>query len=342
MPKSLLLSPITIGRHTFKNRVFMSPMCMYNSHNQDGVLDKDRFDHYTMRAFGGVGAIVVEATHCLPNTGLTPLDLGLYNDTQEQELKKLVDSVHYYGTKIGIQLAHAGRKGTGYSPLYAPSAIQFDAQYEVPVELNQQQLEEIKQGFVQAAQRAYNAGFDFIEIHAAHGYLLSSFLSPISNQRDDDFGGSLANRYRFVGDIIKAIKANVDIDMHLRISAHEGEANGNSIEDIAQILKWAQEDGVVFFDISSSGITPTPPNPIHPGFQAIHSAKLSQVGLDVGAVGLLDRPELAEYILRRGDAKVIYLGRPLLRNPFWVAQAASDLHDEHHFSIRNSYARAFQ
>lgn len=341
MGKAMLFTPVTIGRHTFKNRVFMSPMCLYNSHNQDGMLDKARFDHYTARAASGLGAIVVEATAVCPYAGITMLDLGLYNDAQEAEFKKLVDSVHHYGTKIGIQLGHAGRKGTGYEPIYAPSALKFDSNYALPTPMTTQQVYDFVDTYVDSVKRAYRAGFDFVELHAAHGYLLSSFLSPLTNHRDDEFGGSLENRYRVVHMILERLRAEVDIDVHLRISANEVSEGGNSFEDILQILAWAKADGVVFFDISSGGVTTDLPNPIFPGYQATLSRKVTAAGFRCGAVGLLGSPELAEYVLRAGDAEVIYLGRPLLRNPQWVFEAAKTLHDQPEFVFTSSYPRGY-
>ncbi|RIY37486.1 NADPH dehydrogenase [Psittacicella gerlachiana] len=329
MAKSLLMSPITIGKNTFKNRVFMSPMCMYTSEPGTGLLDQRRFDHYVARAAGGVGAIVVEATSVQAQGGITNRDLGLWNDQQARSLAGLVAVLHSYDTKIGIQLGHAGRKGTSWEQVYAPSAVgafSSDPKYKEPLALTSEQIEILIADFVAAAQRAEQAGFDFIELHAAHGYLLSEFISPITNQRDDDFGGSLEKRYEVIRRIILGIKEHTNIDIHLRISANEIEPEGNSLAQIQELLSWAYRDGVVFFDISSGGLTPTPPK-IFPGYQALLAAQLAQAGLPVGSVGLLDTPELAEYVLQAGHAQVIYIGRALISNPNWALQAAYKLHD---------------
>ncbi|RIY33571.1 hypothetical protein CJP74_01520 [Psittacicella melopsittaci] len=345
MAQSMLMSPVTIGRHTFKNRVFMSPMCMYSSQPGTGLLDQRRFDHYVARAAGGVGAIVVEATSVQPQGGITNLDLGLWNDEQARALAGLTAVVHSYDTKIGIQLGHSGRKGVSWETVYAPSAVgrfSDSPEYKDPVALTAEQVEKFIADFIAAAKRAESAGFDFIEIHGAHGYLLSEFISPLTNHRTDEFGGSLEKRYEVFRRIITGIKAQTELDIHLRISANEVDPAGNSLDDIQQVLTWAHRDGVVFFDISSGGITPTAPE-IFPGYQALHAAKFAAAGLPVGAVGLLDTPELAEYVLRAGHAQVIYIGRGLIANPNWVLNAAYKLHDAPNAPLPiNTYIRGLK
>ncbi|MFC6276771.1 oxidoreductase [Psittacicella hinzii] len=330
MSKSLLFSPVVIGRHEFKNRVFMSPMCMYNSEPDTGLLDSRRFDHYVTRAAGGVGAIVMEATAVVPDGGISRQDLGLWDDSQIAPLAELVNKVHSYGTKIGIQLAHAGRKAYGRDVIWSSSANgKFNEDEEIyiePTPLTEAQIKDLVKAFGQAAYRAVQAGFDFVEIHAAHGYLINQFISPLTNFRTDNYGGSLEKRYNFLGEIIRAIRETADIDIHLRLSASEVEEAGNSLDDIRQIMAWAQEDGVVFFDISSGGVTKVPPK-IFPGYQALISAQLADQ-FRVGAVGLINEPFLAEYILRAKHAEVIYLARPLLNDPYWCFHAAKVLHDE--------------
>lgn len=304
-------------------------MCMYASANKDGVLGDKRFHHYTARAAGGVGAIVVESTAVMPNAGISVYDLGLYNDEQQAELKKLVDAVHPYGTKIGIQISHAGRKATGLDTIWSSSVGRFsDApEYIEAKELSVEQIQEIVKAFGQAAKRAADAGFDFVEIHGAHGYLVSQFTSKLVNKRTDQYGGSLENRYRFVKEIIAEIRKHTNIDLHYRISLNEVEEGGNSIQENIQILKWAQADGVVFFDISSGGITAAPPT-VFPGYQALLSREVMAAGLPCGAVGVINEPSLAEYLVRAGDCEVVYLARVLLKDPYWPLHAARDLHTE--------------
>lgn len=339
MAKSLLLSPVQVGRHTFKNRVVMSSMSMYN-HSLDGVLSPVTFDHYVARAVGGVGAIVVESTAVQAKAGTSPVDLGLFTDEQEAALAKLVDKVHSYGTKIGIQLNHAGRKARGFDVAHAPSALQFDAEHPMPVAMTVADIETVVASFVASAQRAVRAGFDFVEVHAAHGFLLNQFLSPLTNHRNDEFGGSVENRYRFLGKVLKAIKAAVDVDVHVRFSASELEEGGSTMAEMKQFLAWAQADGAVFFDISSGGVTPVAPAAVFPGYQALLSRELAQAGFPVGAVGMLT-PEVAEYVLRSGDAQLVYVGRGLIRNPHWVYEAAKTLHDEVEYANPGTYPAAF-
>ncbi|RIY34551.1 NADPH dehydrogenase [Psittacicella hinzii] len=343
MAKSKLFTPVTIGANTFKNRVFMSPMCMYSAEPHTGLLNQKHFDHYLSRALGGVGAIIVEATSVQPQGGISKLDLGLWNDEQARAFSGLTAAVHSYNCKIGIQLSHSGRKGQDWEVVYAPSAVgAFSPEYKEPVALTTEQVEKFIEDYLAAAKRAEMAGFDFIEIHAAHGYLINQFLSPITNQRDDQFGGSLEKRYELLGRLIRGIKANTSLDVYVRFSANEVEESGNSFEEMQMLLHLAYADGAVFFDISSGGITPTSPE-VFPGYQALLSAEFSKAGLPVGAVGLLDTPELAEYVLRANHAQVIFIGRGLLTNPNWALNAAHKLHalEQYDFAI-DSYKRGIK
>lgn len=325
MAKALLFTPITLGNVKLKNRIIMSPMCMYNSEPNTGLLDQHRYDHYVTRAASGVGAIVVEATAVTPEAGISDRDLGLWSDEQVAPLAKLVQHLKSYEVVAGIQLGHAGRKSNSF-PLVAPSALAFSPEQGTPRALTESEIKDLVVAFTQAAQRAEQAGFAWVELHAAHGYLINQFLSPLANQRTDTYGGSLENRYRFLGEIIRSIKATTKIDIHVRWSGDEVADGGNSFEQLLQLMQWAQNDGVVFNDISSGGITPQPPQ-IFPGYQALLASKFAAAGLRVGAVGLLGEPDLAEYVLRAGDAEAVYLGRPLLLDPLWPIKAAAKLHD---------------
>lgn len=341
MAQAKFLESLSIGELTFKNRIFMSPMCMYFCEKEDGVLTEVHKDHYVTRALGGVGAIVVEATAVREDAGITAKDLGLYKDEQEKAFVSLIEAVHRYDCKIGIQLSHAGRKAKNGHRLLSPSALPYDAESEVPQEMNLNDIQEVVAAFAHAAKRAERAGFDFIELHAAHGYLLSCFLSPITNQRKDAYGGNLQNRYRFLGEILQAIKKTTKLPIFLRISADEVEENGNSLEEIAQLLLWAKEDGVIFNDISSGGLTPQAPKRIYPAYQAPLAIALHEKGLRVGSVGILDDANLAEYLLSNTGIEVILLGRALLRNPFWLMQAAELLHQSFE-PLFSSYHRGFK
>lgn len=324
---SKLISPIQIGRNKFKNRVVMAPMCMFHQKTKGGVATEEHYDHYVSKALGGVGGIIIEATSVNENGMINKKDLGLYNEEQKNAFKRIVDRVHSYGTVIGIQISHAGRKADReYDEVVAPSPIAFGDR-KVPRELKKEEISNLVLEFTKSAKLAKEAGFDFVEIHGAHGYLISQFLSPLSNLRTDEYGGSIENRYRFLGEIIKSIKNSVDIDIHIRISANEYDEKGNSIEDIVKILKLAKEDGVIFNSISSGGIVESAPREIYPGYQAILSEKIAKEGLLVSAVGLLEDFGLCEYLLQSGACHLIYQGRTLLNNPNWVYKAVDYFKD---------------
>lgn len=313
---SKLLSPMKIGRNIFKNRVVMAPMCMFHSKTVEGVLTKEHFDHYVARALGGVSGIIVEATMVNNKGGIRKVDLGLYNETQMKAFKELVDRVHGYDCKIGIQLNHAGRKAdSSYEEIIAPSPISFSNE-KAPRELTKEEIKSLQTDFVNSVKLAKESGFDFVEIHGAHGYLISQFLSPLSNQRTDEYGASVENRYRFLGEILEEIK-EMDIDIHLRISANEYDEKGNSLDDIIKILQFAKKDGVVFNSISSGGLVPSSPL-VYPGYQAELSREIKRCGLVVSAVGLLEDYGLCEYLLQSDACDMIYQGRALLKNPNWV------------------------
>lgn len=321
---SKVLSPIKIGRNTFKNRIVMAPMCMFHLKTKDGVLTDEHFDHYVARALGGVGGIIIEATMINSTGGIRKVDLGLYNEVQRDAFKKLVDRVHNYGSKIGIQLSHAGRKAdTSYEDIVAPSNIPFGDD-KAPRKLSVDEIKVLVKEFTHSAKLAKEAGFDFVEIHGAHGYLISQFLSPLSNDRNDEYGGTVEKRYEFLREILESIRENVDIDIHLRISADEYDEKGNSIEDIIKILKLAKADGVVFNSISSGGLVPSGPKEIYPGYQAHLSRKVKENGLVCSAVGLLEDFGLCEYLLQSETCDMIYQGRTLLKNPNWVYAFATN------------------
>ncbi|MCI5997809.1 MAG: NADPH dehydrogenase [Peptoniphilaceae bacterium] len=329
---SKLLSPIKIGKNIFKNRVVMAPMCMFHKKTVGGVLTVEHFDHYVARALGGVSGIIVEATMINETGGIRKVDLGLYNEKQRDEFKKLVDRVHNYDCKIGIQLSHAGRKADStYEELVAPSDIAF-GDYRVPKKLTVEEIKKLVEQFTKSAVLAKEAGFDFIEIHGAHGYLISQFLSPLSNKRQDEYGGNLENRYRFLKEILTSVKENVDIDIHIRISANEYDKSGNDIYDIIQILKWAKDDGVVFNSISSGGIVPSNIE-TYSAYQAELSREISKEGLLCSAVGLLDDYGLCEYLLQSNACSMIYQGRALLKNPNWTLNAVKYFDEKENFEI---------
>ncbi len=306
-----------------KNRIVMPPMCMYSS-DESGYANEFHFTHYTSRAVGGVGLIIVEATGVTPNGRITERDLGIWEDGQISGLKQIVQACHDQGSKIAIQLGHAGRKSTVKNEIIlAPSAIPFDENSPVPHELSVTEITEIIQAFKDGAQRAEKAGFDAIEIHAAHGYLISEFLSPISNKRTDNYGGSISNRARILKEILIEIHKvwPKEKPVIVRVSADDYHPEGMTPSQMAEIVHEVK----VFIDILhvSSGGVVTVPIKLYPGYQVEAASFLkANCKIPVIAVGLINHPDLAEEILSNNRADLVAIGRELLRNPYWVLNTA--------------------
>lgn len=340
---SKLLSKAHIGGLDLINRVIMPPMCMYEVKNKDGIPTPFHFAHYGSKAISKVSLIIQEATAVNKDGRLTDYDLGIWNDNQKDELKKLVDSIHYLGSKIGIQLVHAGRKAQDVKEPLSPSGIEYGEPFNKPIKMTVDQIKETIKNFINAAKRADEAGYDMIELHGAHGYLISQFLSPLSNQREDEYGGSLENRYRFLKEIIEGVKLVSDKPIWVRLSVDAYDEAGvqNSIEDWKQVAIWLQEQGVKCIDVSTGGVLNKKPENIFPGFQTSYATKLKEVvSIDVVTVGLIDDPRLAEYILQNNQADGILVGRGLLRNSNWLNDAAKILHDKEFTVFNNSYLRS--
>ncbi len=352
--EKLLFSPIKIGKLEFKNRIFMSPMCQYSS--KDGLVSEWHTIHYASRAIGGVGAIIIEATAVEPRGRITPFDLGIYNTKQVDAFYKMIKTIKNCANdvKIGLQLAHAGRKGSrdlpwkGGKPLtptegsykiIAPSPIAFDDTSAIPKEMERDDIEYVHKSFVNAAQNAVSAGFDFLEIHMAHEYLLHEFLSPLSNKRTDEYGGNFQNRIRFPLEIAKAIKNMIaDTPVFVRISATDWIEGGWDIKQSIEFVKKLKENGIDLIDVSSGGLLDVPIKADY-GFQS----KFSKIIKDetksrVGSVGLIVNPYQAEHILTSEQADVVMLGRALLANPYWPLQAAETMGVEVNWP--NRYLRA--
>lgn len=341
---SMLLSPANIAGLDLKNRVVMPPMCMYEVKAEDGLPTAFYHAHYGARAIGGVGLIIQEATAVEPDGRLSKHDLGLWNDAQGEALADLVKDLHSLGTKVGVQICHAGRKAADALTPLAPSAIPYDDDtFHPPVEMTLEDIDRIKAAFVAAAKRADAGGYDMIELHGAHGYLINQFLEPMTNQRTDAYGGSLENRFRFLKEIIEAIKPiySKPIWVRLSVTAYDETGQQNSIQDYQQIAKWLEELGVSCLDISTGGLLPLSPNiPIFGGYQAGFSAKIKEaVKIPVTAVGLLKSPELCEYLLQNQQADLIQIGRGLIKDPNWPAHAAKVLHDRDVKAYNPSYTR---
>ncbi|QLB18209.1 NADH:flavin oxidoreductase/NADH oxidase [Mannheimia granulomatis] len=323
-----LFTPFTIKNLELKNRVVMPPMCQYSA--TDGVPNDWHFVHYSSRAIGGVGLIIVEMTNVAANGRISPNCLGLWNDTQKDAFKKIVDSVHSHGAKIGVQIAHAGRKAQDEPNAVAPSSIHYGEldfagqNLITPRELSTQEVKDLVQAFADSAKRAVEAGFDTIEIHAAHGYLIHQFYSPKSNQRSDEYGQDKA---LFGVEVIQAVKAVIPAEMPLivRISAQEYGKDGFDSEYGVEIAKRFSEAGADVFDVSGGGdgVLHKGNHPeFYAGYQVDLARKVKQAtNKPVIAVGMLDNPAVADHILGVGDADLVAIGRGLLRDPYWVLNA---------------------
>ncbi|MDR7855451.1 NADPH dehydrogenase NamA [Tissierella sp.] len=306
-----------------KNRIVMPPMCMYSS-DEDGMVKDFHEVHYISRAIGDVGLIIVEATGVLPNGRITSNDLGIWSDNHILGLKSLVDKAKVYGSKMAIQLAHAGRKCESNDEyIVAPSPIRFNEKYRVPRELNKDEIKEIVLAFRDAARRADEAGFDTIEIHGAHGYLIHEFLSPITNKRTDEYGGSLENRTRFLKEILGSIKEvwPKEKPILLRVSADDYSQDGINKEEMVRIINEVKEN-IDMVHVSTGGLISVK-FPIFPGYQVTHSDTIrKECNIPTIAVGLIYEYDQIEEILNNNRADLVALGRALLRDPNIVLNMA--------------------
>lgn len=326
---SMLFSSFKIKNLEFKNRVVMAPMCMYTA-KDDGIITDWHKIHYATRALGGVGLIIQEATGVESRGRISDRDLGIWDDSQIQGLKELVDTCKSFGTIMGIQLGHAGRKCEIKNlEIIGPSAEAFSSEYKVPKEMSKEDINEVIKSFRSAAKRCVEIGYDIIEIHGAHGYLINQFLSPLSNKRTDEYGGSLENRARLLKQIVKAVREvwPKEKTIILRVSAEEYIKEGNHSEDLAKIINLVKEEGIDIINVSSGGVAPTPtPIKIYEGYQIKFAEIIKEnTGLPVIAGGLIISPHMAEEILQNSRADMIFLGRVLLRKPYWPLEAASKL-----------------
>ncbi len=310
-----------------KNRIVMAPMCQYSTDDSGHVQDW-HFVHYGTRAVGGVGLIIVEATAVEPRGRITAQDLGIWDDQHVMGLSKLVDVCHDQGAKIGIQIAHAGRKCIFPKDVpVGPSPIPFNSDSRTPVELSLEEIQKIINAFGSAAQRALAAGFDLIEIHGAHGYLISEFLSPLSNHRTDAYGGSPENRVRFLREIIQKIRTvwPSNKPLAVRVSAEDYDPTGIHPEEMAILINLSQKDGIDLINVSSGAVIPAQID-VYPGYQVAYSEVIrKQCQIPTIAGGLITSPLMAEEILQNNRADLVYLGRELLRNPYWPLEAAKAL-----------------
>lgn len=324
-----------------KNRIVMPPMVNYQA-TKEGQVTKFHEIHYAARALSGVGLIIVEATAINPSGRLSFYDLGIWEDEQIAGHRKIVEACHEFDAKIALQLAHAGRKTPPkVAQSVAPSALQFSSDYEKPKALNIQEIKELQNDFVKASIRAEKAGYDLIELHAAHGYLINSFLSPLSNIRTDKYGGSFKNRMRFLVEIIDLIKEQTPIPIGLRISASEWMTEGWDIEDSVNLIK--QLEGKIAYVHVSSGGNQAKPDvipEIKPLYQATYAHQLKkQTKTPVIAVGLITNIEQGNHLLNKGVCDLVAYGRELTRNPNLPQFAAQELQQAQ--NIHPSYIRSF-
>ena len=328
----ILYSPVQFRNLKLKNRWVMSPMCMYSS--EEGVATDFHYVHYGSRAQGGTGLLMVEATGVVPEGRITPKCMGIWNDEQAEKLKKIVEFVHENSdSKIGIQLAHAGRKASTWNgkqisleegwETVAPSKIPYTEGERIPHELTVSEIKGLVQSFKEAATRALEAGFDILEIHAAHGYLIHQFLSPLSNVRTDEYGGSFENRIRFLVEIVEAVNELLDHDhpLFVRISGTEYAENGWDIKESVKLAEVLKNKKVDLIDVSSGGNIQGAKITLFDGYQVPLAAQIKkETGIKTGAVGLIKSAEQAEEILQKEEADLIFVAREILRNPYLAVE----------------------
>lgn len=324
-----------------KNRIIMSPMCMYSADN-DGIPNDWHFAHYVSRAVGGVGLIMQEATAVEPRGRISDNDLGIWDDRHIEKLKKIVDGVRENGAKMGIQLGHAGRKCEALNEsIIAPSPIAFREEYRVPGEMSRDGIKAVIESFRRAAERALKVGYDIIEVHAAHGYLINQFLSPLTNRRTDEYGGSAENRARFLKEVLHAVRQSwpAEKPLMMRVSAEDYSEGGNHPEDLAEIINLVKDEGVDLIDVSSGGVVNIAPS-VFQGYQVKFAEIIKEkTNLPVVAGGLIIDPNMAEEILQNNRADMVFIGRALLRNPYWPLQADHELSNETNWPVQYERGR---
>ena len=355
-PEPNLFTPFTLRSITLRNRIGVSPMCQYSA--TDGVANDWHLVHLGSRAVGGAGLIIVEATAIAPEGRITPGCLGLWSDKHIAPLAHAVTFMKQHGAVAGIQLAHAGRKGSADLPwrggahlseaqggwqTIAPSAIAFGGDLpKVPQAMTETDIARVQNDFVAAAKRALTAGFEWLELHAAHGYLFNEFLSPLANQRTDKYGGSFENRVRFLLDAVRAVRQvwPNHLPLAVRISAIDWKPGGWQIEDSIALAKLLKAEGVDLIDCSSGGLVPDAKIEVKPGYQVPFAEKIRQAaGIATAAVGFITEPKQADDIVRSGKADLALLARQMLVDPYWPAHAAKVL--GYKFPPPNQYTRAW-
>lgn len=349
-----LFSSFQLRELTFANRIGVSPMCQYSS--VDGFATDWHLVHLGARAQGGAGLVIVEASAVTPEGRISSGDLGIWKDEHIPALRRITEFLHSQGAHAGIQLAHAGRKGSmtvpfhgerllgrgegGWTPV-APSAIAFSDSYAVPAALDKSGMDAVVKAFADAARRARKAGFDVVEIHSAHGYLLHEFLSPLSNQRTDEYGGSFENRTRLLLQVVDAVRGAwpQNLPVLVRISATDWVEGGWTIDDSVALAKLLKEHGVDLVDCSSGGNVAHAKIPVAPGYQVQFAARIRrEAGIATAAVGMITEPVQANRIVAEGEADMVLLAREMLRDPYWAVHAAAALNEPASWPVQ--YLRA--
>jgi 2,4-dienoyl-CoA reductase-like NADH-dependent reductase (Old Yellow Enzyme family) len=355
VPEQDLLSPLALRGLTLKNRIVMAPMCQYSA--EEGMANDWHLVHLGSRAAGGVALVIVEATSVTWDGRITPGDVGIWSDAHIEPLARIARFIHSQGALAGIQLAHAGRKASSDLPwkggstlktaaeggwqVVAPSPIPFYDGDPLPLALDEKGIDGIVDAFEAAARRALTAGFKILEIHAAHGYLLHEFLSPLSNQRDDDYGGSLDNRMRLLLRVTERLRALTpdELPLFVRISATDWAEGGWDIEQSVELCKRLKTMGVDLIDVSTGALVPTARIPVGKRYQVPCSRRIhDDADIRTGAVGLITDPKEADEIITGGDADVVLVGRELLRDPYWALKAQHAFEEEPSWPIQYGYA----
>lgn len=355
VPEVDLLSPLTLRSVQFRNRIVMSPMCQYFA--EEGLATDWHLVHLGSRAVGGVGLVVVEATAVSRDGRISPADLGIWGDQHVAPLARIARFVESQGAVAGIQLAHAGRKASCEPPwrggaslkspaeggwgVVGPSAVAFQEGDPVPAALDEAGIDGVVAAFEAAADRALEAGFRVIELHAAHGYLLHEFLSPLSNHRTDSYGGSPDNRMRLPLRVAERLRRRVpaDLPLFVRVSATDWADGGWDVEEAVILARHLKELGVDLIDVSSGGLVPRARIPVARGYQVPLARRIrDEAGIRTGAVGLITEARHADEIVTGGDADLVFVGRELLREPYWALKAQHELGQEPAWPIPYGYA----
>lgn len=352
---SLLFSPLALRSLKLKNRIVVSPMCQYSS--EEGFANDWHLVHLGSRAVGGAGLVIAEATAVSPEGRISASDLGIWNDEHIPSLKRITNFIHQNDSIAGIQIAHAGRKASTLPPwlggrsvkteeggwhTVAPSAIAFREDNQLPKALTTTEIRGVIVDFAAAAERAVEAGFKVLEIHAAHGYLLHQFLSPLSNERGDEYGGSFENRIRLLIEVVEAVQKvwPADLPLMIRISATDWAEGGWDVAQSIQLSKTLRQIGVDLIDCSSGGLIPNAKITVGPGYQVQFSEQIKkEAGILTGAVGLITSATQAESILNTSKADVIILARQLLRDPYFPLHAAHQLQQDIKWPVQYDRAK---